>query len=392
MFSIEKFASALSRARKAAGLSQTEIAARLYVTPQTVSKWENGRSVPTMDNLALLAEILSVSADDLINGRESEAGEKLLVGIDGGGTKTEFCVSDLSGNVRSHFVLSASNPNVVGIEGCISVLSGGIGRCLAENGGEAAVFAGIAGCGSGDNAQKIQKALRRRYAKTSLRVASDIENVFGCRKEKRRALAVICGTGTVVYAKDGRNLHRAAGYGYLFDGAGSGYDIGHDCIRQCLLKDDGLCEESLLTREAEKKLGGTAHEKLPELYKCDKNHIASFAPVVFGCAAKGDGAAAAILRRNFGYVKSLIDFAREKYGCGDTVLLSGGLCAQKDVLVQYLSGDYRLEIPDVPPVYGALANAAGDMGKEADEEFLGNFRDSYVKQKLFDAEDRSASE
>ena len=48
----------LKALRKAKGLSQEELAARLHVVRQTVSKWEKGRSVPDADLLIRLAEEL----------------------------------------------------------------------------------------------------------------------------------------------------------------------------------------------------------------------------------------------------------------------------------------------------------------------------------------------
>ena len=47
--------------RKAKGLSQQELAERLHVVRQTVSKWEQGLSVPDADLLVRLADCLEVS-------------------------------------------------------------------------------------------------------------------------------------------------------------------------------------------------------------------------------------------------------------------------------------------------------------------------------------------
>lgn len=58
----------LKRLRKSKGLSQEALAERLHVTRQTISKWENGLSVPDADLLIRLAEILEVTAGDLLGG------------------------------------------------------------------------------------------------------------------------------------------------------------------------------------------------------------------------------------------------------------------------------------------------------------------------------------
>lgn len=56
----------LRRARAASGLSQTELAARLNVVRQTVSKWETGLSVPDAELLIALAEALHTSVGALL--------------------------------------------------------------------------------------------------------------------------------------------------------------------------------------------------------------------------------------------------------------------------------------------------------------------------------------
>ena len=57
--------------RKAKGLSQEELAVKLHVVRQTVSKWENGLSVPDADVLIRLANVLGVSVSQLL-GIETE--------------------------------------------------------------------------------------------------------------------------------------------------------------------------------------------------------------------------------------------------------------------------------------------------------------------------------
>ncbi len=71
------FAENLRALRKAKGLSQEELAARLHVVRQTVSKWEKGRSVPDADLLVRLAEELDTTAAALLGPEvppEAEAG------------------------------------------------------------------------------------------------------------------------------------------------------------------------------------------------------------------------------------------------------------------------------------------------------------------------------
>lgn len=56
----------LAAIRKDRGLSQEEMAERIGVSRQAVSKWESGESFPDIDNLIALGDILGVSIDRLI--------------------------------------------------------------------------------------------------------------------------------------------------------------------------------------------------------------------------------------------------------------------------------------------------------------------------------------
>lgn len=53
-------------------LSQDELAEKLYISRQAVSKWENGEATPDIDKLVQLAEIFGVSLDYLVLGKEPE--------------------------------------------------------------------------------------------------------------------------------------------------------------------------------------------------------------------------------------------------------------------------------------------------------------------------------
>lgn len=63
------FGENLKTLRKQKGFSQEELAARLHVVRQTVSKWEKGLSVPDADALIRLAEVLEVSVSELLGAK-----------------------------------------------------------------------------------------------------------------------------------------------------------------------------------------------------------------------------------------------------------------------------------------------------------------------------------
>lgn len=62
--------------RQRSGLSQEEVAQKLFLTRQSVSKWENGQAEPGVENLKALARLYGVTVDDLVGAEEPPKEEK----------------------------------------------------------------------------------------------------------------------------------------------------------------------------------------------------------------------------------------------------------------------------------------------------------------------------
>ena len=52
------------------GLTQQQLADKLYVSRAAVSKWESGRGYPSIDSLKLIADFFSTTVDELITGTQ----------------------------------------------------------------------------------------------------------------------------------------------------------------------------------------------------------------------------------------------------------------------------------------------------------------------------------
>lgn len=67
-----EFNNKLYELRKQKGLSQEELANKLNVSRQTVSKWELGDSTPDMEKLIVLSDLFEISLDELVLGKVPE--------------------------------------------------------------------------------------------------------------------------------------------------------------------------------------------------------------------------------------------------------------------------------------------------------------------------------
>lgn len=66
-----EFNERLQELRKQKGLTQEELAGKLYVTRTAISKWESGRGYPNIDSLRAIAAFFSVTIDELLSSNEA---------------------------------------------------------------------------------------------------------------------------------------------------------------------------------------------------------------------------------------------------------------------------------------------------------------------------------
>ncbi len=60
----------LQELRRQKGLTQEELAKKLFVSRTAISKWESGRGYPNIDSLKAISAFFSVTVDDLLSGSE----------------------------------------------------------------------------------------------------------------------------------------------------------------------------------------------------------------------------------------------------------------------------------------------------------------------------------
>ena len=365
-FDVNVLAKNLKKYRTAKNITQQALAEQLSVSPQSVSKWECGQSVPELDKLCLLAEILEVSIEMLL--RSHPTNGRVLVGVDGGSTKTEFILFREDGTLLKRTVLPGSNPNLHGLENSLSIFQQGLDSLLETGMELAGLYIGCAGFLSGGYGEKALRTLQKKYPKTQIGCSSDVMNIIGCSSSSRRCIAAICGTGSVIYANANRSVHRLGGASYLLDKQGSGFDIGRDVLRVALLERDGIGEKSLITPMVEEKLDSTVWDAIHRIYQEGPAYIASFAPVAFAAYDMGDKAAEKIMKEHSGYLAEMIQAAAKMYDCGKTVVLSGSIFSKVpaflNLLKEKITMDLEIEVPSVPPVYGACVLACELCGME----------------------------
>jgi transcriptional regulator with XRE-family HTH domain len=73
MLNLQKIGNKITKARKEAGMTQNELSEALYVTHQAISKWENGKSIPSIEMLYAITKLFNISIDYLLNDQDEKA-------------------------------------------------------------------------------------------------------------------------------------------------------------------------------------------------------------------------------------------------------------------------------------------------------------------------------
>ena len=377
MFDAKVFAWNLRNARKGKGLSQKELGERLYLSTQAVSKWERGEALPDIGHICRMAEILDLSVDRLL-GLE-QRGETALIAVDGGGSKTEMVLITAGGKVLRRLVLPGSNPNACGVEGCCDTLRRGVEELLREDRRVAALFVGGAGMASGDNGRAVEAVLSKAYPQMRLRCRGDIMNLLAQTDDPDNAIAVICGTGCVVYAARDGKLRRFGGGGWRLETLGSGYDLGRAALLAALEHRDGTGPETALTAAVELRLGGKVWDHVARLSGESNACIAAFAPLVVQSWQAGDPVAGKIVEENLRRIAHLVTLAAARTPDARQVVCGGSLLTQNEAFRNALKTllPQGLQVGPVayPPIWGACLQSAKLAGLPAPDPRL--FMDSY---------------
>ncbi len=176
----------------------------------------------------------------------------LILGIDGGGSKTRALVADRDGAVLGVGVAASSNYQSVGFESATAALESAMNAALRAAGYPAAVrftsmCLGLAGVDRDEDRRRFETWIAARGLAERHAVVNDAELVLAAGTPEGWGVALICGTGSICFGKgrDGRRA-RAGGWGYLLGDEGSGYDIAVRALRLATQTADGRAEAHAL--------------------------------------------------------------------------------------------------------------------------------------------------
>jgi N-acetylmuramic acid 6-phosphate etherase len=298
----------------------------------------------------------------------------LLLGIDGGGTKTTALLAEADGRVLGRGVTGSSNYHAVGADTARDSVRAAVQTAFGEARRTPlaleAVCLGLAGAGRAPDRALFGDWAVREWPNAKRLIVNDAELVLAAGTPGGWGLALICGTGSIAFGKtsQGRTV-RAGGWGYLLGDEGGGYAIGLAALHAIVRAHDGRAPVTALTPAvlALWRLA-TPTDLIAHVYQPRIPHveIAELAPLVEQAAAEGDEAATEILQTAGNEMAELVQAAANRLGFGEPTpcALAGGVILNGQLTRRFFQTaadrqNLRLEpITAVPePAQGALALA-----------------------------------
>ena len=231
-----------------------------------------------------------------------------LIGVDGGGTKTESIIAKENEEIISFGESGSANIRNVGIDNATSNIAKAIEDSFTKMKTEgkievASIFIGIPSFAEEyrDREGEIRDEIFKKITlflvqKERIFIDSDQRVAFRAGTDKRDGVVVIAGTGSVVRGWNKKREHKSCGWGYLAEVTGA-FRVGQRAYQEVAKALDGRREKTLLT---EVFLNFFGVKDIIELNKIvySKNPIDIISPaslVVSEAAEKGDSVARDIL-------------------------------------------------------------------------------------------------
>ncbi len=293
----------------------------------------------------------------------------LVLGIDGGGTKTTAVLMGDAQSVLGRGSAGSTNWNSVGIENARAHLESVVSAALADGGRSAAevraVCIGASGVDRPHDRVRMTEWLGALFPTARLLIHNDavIALASGTGGEVY-GVVLISGTGMICYGFDrAGNQQRAGGWGALLGDMGSGYALGAAILKAVTWASDGRAAQTALSGAVLAQLHLERPQGLIDWTYRDISweRIASLAPLAIDYAER-DAVAAQILHEGASGLATAVQAVVMGLGLTETpfpLVMAGGMlrpgpyAERVGQAIRQFAPHATLIRPDVEPAVGA---------------------------------------
>jgi N-acetylglucosamine kinase-like BadF-type ATPase len=300
-----------------------------------------------------------------------------FLGVDGGGTKTEFVCIDAAGDVVARQIEGTTYHLQVGLDGAVRAIEAGITGICAQAGVDpsALTFAFFGLPAFGEDAAidpLLDQHCGRLLGHDRYRCGNDMICGWAGSLACADGINLVAGTGSIGYGERQGRAARVGGWGEVFSDEGSAYWIAIHGLNAFTRMSDGRLPKGPLHAAFRRRLDLVADldicAKVMGEHGLARDEIAGLAPIVAEAAAAGDPAAIRIQDLAAEELAAMAEALRTELGfaADEDVPLSwsGGVLANDASIRARLEerlrhcGPYRLVAPLHSPAYGAALYAA----------------------------------
>jgi N-acetylglucosamine kinase-like BadF-type ATPase len=229
--------------------------------------------------------------------------EALLLGIDGGGSKTVALLADTRGRTLGRGTAGSCAFQALPEADVRRALGQAMAAAFAAAGlppqPVEVIGLGLSGVDRPGDHTRVQRMFQAENWGKKIIVTNDSELLLWCGQLQGWGIGVVAGTGSIVFGctPEGSTA-RAGGWGYRIGDEGSGFAIGTAALQAVAKAADGRGPDTLLTGLVLAHWGlQTPTDLIPHIYPGNLPYaqIARLAPLVSAAAGQGDPVAADIL-------------------------------------------------------------------------------------------------
>jgi N-acetylglucosamine kinase-like BadF-type ATPase len=299
-----------------------------------------------------------------------------FLGVDGGGTKTEFVCIDAAGAMVARAVTGTTYHLEVGMDEALARLKQGIAAICDQleilPGGLSFVFFGLPAYGEDKVIDpQLEAACGRLLGHERYACGNDMvcgwAGSLGCQD----GINIVAGTGSIAYGERQGKAARAGGWGEVFGDEGSAYWIAVQGLALFSRMSDGRAAKDLLYGRIVEALALDDDldlcQRIMGPAAMSRGEVAGLAGLVSGAAADGDSGANAILLAAAHELAALAIALRDVLGFPPDIRVplswSGGVLSHeplvRNAFIRIVSetGRFALADPLHAPGYGAALYA-----------------------------------
>ncbi len=295
-----------------------------------------------------------------------------IIAIDVGGTKSRFALYDLEGRLLIGFEGPSLHPLQVGYQEMSKGLRQGVDEIIDKHPSKLEMISfGLAGYGQDKTVRlEIEKAIKLLF-KEKFIIHNDVECALMAALQQTDGIMLVAGTGSIGLRSHNHITERSGGWGYLIGDEGSAYWIGRSVLSHFSKMADGRLEKTELYDVVMDALVlDEPSEIISHLYKHPnpKLAIASLSKAAYLACEKGDTYANNIFEDAAYELAQLVKSLAYDNPSSIPVRCIGGVFEAGEIILdplkKHLGDQYKVELSDNPPLYGAYLFAKLEGEKE----------------------------